>query len=294
MLTFFTTAKPFQGHDGVIQRNALQSWKRLHPDVEVILFGDDSGAAEVCADYGLRHEPFVERHDSHPKYYLDYMFARAQAIARHPYICYSNCDIIFMSDFWTAYKEVKQWRKAFLAVGRRWDTEVTQPLDFANTNWSSDLRKLAINTGLHQNHFWIDFFLFPRGLYQDMPKMIVGHCYWDHWMVWKALSLKTPVVDFSDVTIPVHQNHGYADGRIKGSTSHPLSVRNMQVIGNESHQRSIRYATHRMRPDGSMRYNFRRLGPPLPKPLRKAVRFVIDSVLLPGRRFISSVIGAAR
>jgi hypothetical protein len=43
MLTLFTTAKPFEGHSGVIQRNALKSWKRLHPDVEVILFGDDAG-----------------------------------------------------------------------------------------------------------------------------------------------------------------------------------------------------------------------------------------------------------
>jgi hypothetical protein len=34
MLTFFTTAKPFRGHSGVIQRNALKSWTLLHPDVE--------------------------------------------------------------------------------------------------------------------------------------------------------------------------------------------------------------------------------------------------------------------
>jgi hypothetical protein len=32
MLTlFFTTAKPFVGHSGVIQRNALKSWKLWHP-----------------------------------------------------------------------------------------------------------------------------------------------------------------------------------------------------------------------------------------------------------------------
>jgi len=57
MLTFFTTAKPFRGHSAVIQRNALQSWRLLHPEVEVILFGNDEGAAEVCADLGLGYEP---------------------------------------------------------------------------------------------------------------------------------------------------------------------------------------------------------------------------------------------
>ena len=57
MITIFSTPKPFRGHNGLIQRNALQSWKRLHPDVEVILFGDEEGAAEVCREIGLRHEP---------------------------------------------------------------------------------------------------------------------------------------------------------------------------------------------------------------------------------------------
>ena len=61
MITIFSTPKPFRGHNGLIQRNALQSWKRLHPDVEVILFGDEEGAAEVCREIGLRHEPEIER-----------------------------------------------------------------------------------------------------------------------------------------------------------------------------------------------------------------------------------------
>ena len=64
MITFFATAKPFQGHSGIIRRNALQGWKLLHPDVEVILFGDDEGATEVRAELGLRHEPHVDRHES--------------------------------------------------------------------------------------------------------------------------------------------------------------------------------------------------------------------------------------
>ena len=53
MLTVFSTPKPFVGHVGVIQRNAISSWMRLHPDVEVILVGDDAGTAEVCAEFGI-------------------------------------------------------------------------------------------------------------------------------------------------------------------------------------------------------------------------------------------------
>src|SRR5215469_1204546 len=108
MLTFFATAKPFHGHAGVIQRNALESWKRLAPDVEVILFGDEPGAAEVCVELALRHEPHVERHESGMKY-LNYMFEQAQRIARHDYLCYSNCDIILMNDFMDAFRKIIAW-----------------------------------------------------------------------------------------------------------------------------------------------------------------------------------------
>jgi hypothetical protein len=64
MLTLFRTAKPFRGHRGIIQLNALKSRTLLHPDIEIILFGDDEGAAEICTECGLRHEPHVERHES--------------------------------------------------------------------------------------------------------------------------------------------------------------------------------------------------------------------------------------
>lgn len=63
MLTLFTTAKPFEGHSGVIQRNALKSWKLLHPDIEIILFGDDASGTEIANKLGFRHEPFVERNE---------------------------------------------------------------------------------------------------------------------------------------------------------------------------------------------------------------------------------------
>ena len=89
MLTFFTTAKPFRGHEGIIQRNALQSWKLLHPDVEVILFGEDEGAAEVCTELGLRHEPEIIVNPSGAKR-LDSIFGRAQQIVSHELLCYCN------------------------------------------------------------------------------------------------------------------------------------------------------------------------------------------------------------
>jgi hypothetical protein len=93
VLTLFTTAKPFAGPIATLQRNALKSWALLHPDVEIILFGDDEGAAEVSAELGIRHEPHVLRND-HGSKRIDYIFDRAHEIARHDILCYVNCDIV--------------------------------------------------------------------------------------------------------------------------------------------------------------------------------------------------------
>jgi hypothetical protein len=259
MLTFFTTAKPFRGHDGIIQRNALKSWKLLHPDVEVILFGDDEGAAEVCAEFGIRHEPQVERFQAKMPY-VNSMFARAQQIARHQYLCYSNCDIVLLKDFWQAFQIARTWKKQFLLVGERWDTDITEPIDFSRPDWADGLRQFALSKGLHQDAYWIDFFLFPKGLYTDMPPLIVGYCHWDNWMIWKALSSRIPVLDATRFVVPVHQNHGYtaASGRIKGVAIDALSMANLELIGGRGHMRHIKSSTHTITSEGRIALNWNR------------------------------------
>src|SRR5689334_2791593 len=98
MLTIFATPKPFQGHEGVIQRNAIGSWVRLHPECEVLLFGDETGAAEIAKEMNLRHVPGVRLSEFGTKR-LDHIFAGAQEIAKHDILCYANCDIIFLPCF---------------------------------------------------------------------------------------------------------------------------------------------------------------------------------------------------
>src|SRR6267154_1853666 len=144
MLTIFTTAKPFLGHVATIQRNALQPWKALHPDIEIILFGADDGAAAVAQEFTLRHEPHVER-NQHDTKRLDYMFTHAQSIARHDLLCYINCDIILMDDFIPAVERVRAAHREFLMVGRRWDADIAAPLHFSPERRSPD-RRVEVST----------------------------------------------------------------------------------------------------------------------------------------------------
>jgi hypothetical protein len=259
MLTFFTTAKPFNGHSGIIQRNALRSWKLLHPDVEVILFGDEEGAAEVCAELGLRHEPFVERHESGMKY-VNYIFERAQKIARHDYLCYSNCDIIFTSEFWKAFENVRARTQPFLLIGKRWDMDVAEEISFDGRDWEAELKRLAIERG-QQRHFEIDYFLFRKGLFRDIPPLVNGRIYWDYWLVWKAGSSTAAVIDASRAAIAIHQNHDYGyhpDGKA-GVFEDDLSRRNLELAARGKHLRTFEDATHLLTRSGLLlRTPFRR------------------------------------
>src|SRR5712692_4273386 len=186
MLTLFTTAKPFEGHNGIIQRNALKSWTLLHPDVEVILFGDDEGAAEVASDLGIKHVPYVEKHESGMKY-LRSFFDPAQQLARHPIVCYINCDIVLTSDFRAAIERLENLHPKFVMVGRRWDLDVQLPLRFENPDWEADLRRLTLSKGNQRAPNWIDYFVFPRGFYfSQLPGFVIGRVCWDNWLVWSA------------------------------------------------------------------------------------------------------------
>jgi hypothetical protein len=205
MLTLFSTAKAFKGHNGVIQRNALQSWKRLHPRVEIILLGDDKGSAEVCAELGLRHEAQVERTPFGASR-VDTMFERAQDLAGNDLLCYVNCDIVLMSDFWRVAERFRQRERPFLAIGKRWDTEIREPLEFG-PGWETELRALALAQN-KQRAWEIDYFLFSKGAFGEIPPFGLGRLYWDHWLAWKGRS-GGPLVDVSPGVMAVHQNHDY-------------------------------------------------------------------------------------
>ena len=281
MVTFFTTAKRFVGHNNVIQRNALKSWTLAHSDAEVILFGDDEGAAGVAKELGIRHEPHTEKNEAGSNR-IDYMFARAQAIARHDLLCYSNCDIIFMQDFCSALQRVSAAHKEFLMVGRRWDTEITEPCDFGSAGWQKQIRELALQTGKRRTPDWLDYFSFSRGLFVDLPPFVVGRVSWDNWTVWKALEMKKPVVDASRVVIAVHQNHDYRhhpQGK-HGVWHGEEATANYRLSGGWKHLRTIADATETLASEG-LKPNTARYWAAVRRYVRQAGRTALYDILHP-------------
>jgi hypothetical protein len=274
VLTIFTTAKPFVGHSGVIQRNAIKSWRLLNPNTEIILFGDDAGAAEVAGEFGLRFEPHIARNEFGTKR-LDYLFDRAQEIARHEILCYVNCDIILTHDFVNAVAGVCSLKERFLMVGRRWDVDISTSIDYSAPSWEADVRRQALATNRQRPACWIDYFVFPRGLYrQQIPPFVIGRVFWDNWLVWRAPGLGAPVVDASAVVQAIHQNHdyGYHPKGKSGVWNDEQSQSNFRHSGGYVHLRAIDSADLLLTASGLKQNHFAKLAFPISEVRRRSVK----------------------
>ena len=264
MITFFTTAKPFTGHNGVIQRNALKSWTLAARDAEVILFGDEEGASEAAREIGIAHVANVERsvlssgfvstnpETQGPKI-LRSFFDEAQRMAQYETVCYVNCDIILMEDFAAATAKLRAATSEYLMVGRRWDTDVTEPIAFEKSSWKEEIRERARTKDQRRSGDWIDYFAFRKGFYLGkMPEMVIGRVFWDQWLVWKALREGAAVVDATEAVMAIHQNHdyGYHPAGKTGVWTDELSKRNYKLAGGRWHLRAIDDATHVLDADG--------------------------------------------
>ena len=262
MLTLFTTAKPFQGHSAIIQRNALESWRRLDPDIEIILVGDDPGVAEVCRELNLRYAPNIERRENGTKTVRS-VFGPTQQLARHEHFCYCNCDIILTADFARAFRSVCSRFRKFLMVGRRWDLDVPRVLDFSLGDWQETLMQRAHREGLQRLHYNIDYFVFPRGLYYEFPDLVIGRNHWDQWLVWKAGAEGIPVVDVSEAVCAVHQNHdyGYHPQGMAGVWNDKATRANFRAASGWHHLRTIEDANYSLGPAGLQPNRFYWLAP---------------------------------
>ncbi len=250
MLTLFTTPKPFRGIFGTIQRNALRSWTLLRPACEVLLFGDEEGASDVAAELGIRHVPHIARNDGGMPLVRG-LFERATEIATTPLLCYANADIIFMNDLPVAAQRVASCCDRFLMIGQRYGLHMPNALDFS-PGWDARLRHQAIQAGVTP-YAGIDYFLFPRGLWSEIPDaLVVGRGGWDNWPLHEARLQMAPVVDATTMVMAIHQNHDYShhpDG-MAGVHRGPEAHRNSQALESRQHMLTSFDATHRLTDDG--------------------------------------------
>jgi hypothetical protein len=250
MLTIFTVPKPFRGHIGIIQRNAVRSWLLLRPACEIILLGNDCGTKEVAEEFGIQNIPDIARNE-YGTPLVSSAFQLAENAARHTLLCYINADIILFDDFMEAVKSVARRKRRFLMVGQRWDLEVTDPLDFSE-GWQLELREKILNSADMHPPTGIDYFVFPRGAIRKIPPFALGRTVWDNWLLYRARSRGVPLIDATQAVMAVHQNHDYSHLRngVDEAWTGVEAQRNLSLAGGYEHVYTLQDATLLLTGDG--------------------------------------------
>ena len=234
LLTIFALPKPFLGHIGVIQRNAIRSWTALGDEVEVILFGDEVGTAQYARELGVRHVPEIRRNEQGTPL-LDDVFATATATAKGDVLLYANSDIVFTPDLVDSIKRVRTASlDQYLLIGRRVDLDVTEMIDFEHSSWEAQLIETALRDGTLAPVVCKDYFGFERGQYASIPAFAVGRGNWDNWMVHHANEQRIPVIDCTESITAIHQNHGYQHlrrGRLEAYVNGAEAEENRRLAG---------------------------------------------------------------
>jgi hypothetical protein len=214
-VTVFTSPKAFRGIFDVIQHNAIQSWTRLQPRPEIILVGDDFGTAEAARTHGCVHVQGVARNE-YGTPLISSIFSLAQQAAGSDVLCYLNSDIILLSDFIPAVSAVRGQVKGerFLLVGRKTTVDIPEPIDFADNDSESALRKRAASG--RQGTYDSDFFVFRKGMLLDVPPFAIGRCYWTQWFMYDTRRKGIPMIDMTNVVLSIESRHDYSHAASTG------------------------------------------------------------------------------
>jgi hypothetical protein len=256
-ITILAAPKPFREHIGIIQRNAIASWTKLQPRPEIVLFGREEGAAECAREFGLVHLPEIARNQYGTPFLAD-VFANAERHASHDLFAYVNADIILPREFTAGIEKVRRTFSKFLAVGRRTNLEVREPLGFSE-GWEEKLRERLRREGQLESHTGIDFFVFPRGTCEQVPPLAIGRVWFDQWCIKCARENRLPIIDLTSFATIAHQLHDYnhvPGGRELGTYGGVEADENLRYYGERPHTYTILSATHVMTEDGTIRRAF--------------------------------------
>lgn len=277
-LSIFSIPKAFAGHIGLIQENAIATWKAQPGVREIILFGDDPGVEEAAERMGVRHVAAVARnHFGTPL--LSYVFERAAELSQSEVLCYANADIIFLDDLAGAVRRLSLPR--FLMTGRRWNLDILSRLDLDRPDWTARLWQAARERGDLHPPSGMDYFIFPRAFTPRMPPFAIGRTAWDNWMIWDARQRNVPVVDATRCLRVVHQNHDYSHymgGLNPTKMGGPEADENRRLAGS-CEDFTVMAATHELTSRGA-----RRALSPAYWPTKARVLSVLYPALQPLRR----------
>jgi hypothetical protein len=258
VLSLFSVPKAFTGDAAVIQDNAIASWTRLGRDCDIVLLGDDPGIAEVAARHGVRHEPAIAR-NAFGTPLLSAVIRRMDQLATSQLVALVNADIVLLADFLPAVRNVSQKQRNFMLVASRYNSRIEEPLRF-EAGWDTALRARARAENRMYPAAGSDIFVFPRGLFGEIPDLAIGRGYWDNWLMREARRKHARLIDATACVTTVHQEHSYehVPGVSAASTDTPVYKGeegrcNLALAGGHRGLYTVFDATHILTADGRLR-----------------------------------------
>lgn len=218
----FTPVKPSEGIAGESQSRSLDNWRDVFWGADIIEF---EGTLV----------PFRE------------MVAAVEQDSGAEWMMYANADILF-----DKYQVENLWRSLI----KQSPPELEG--DFLLTGQRIDILEDG-SKRLHRPS-GMDYFVFRRGMFHDIPKVLMGRAYCDNALVAYCLRRNIPVIDASFALRVEHQFHDY--GHIAGGRSSVWhgeeAMANKHDNGLKDLGPNVLDATHTLLPDGRIVPNIRK------------------------------------
>jgi hypothetical protein len=211
MITFLASPKPFRGIAKEHQYRAVRTWLAAAENAEVILYGDSDGIEEAGVDLGVRVQKQIGSAPSGIPYFGS-IVQHAAEHGKYDLQVYLNCDIL-LTGIQPALKQIEF--DQFLLIGQRIDLGEDVFVDLAQDDWTERLNDLA-GAGKIKLHYptGIDYFGFRRGMWKDLPTIIIGRCGYDNALIAYCMRNRIPIVDGTFSVTALHQFHDY--GHVAG------------------------------------------------------------------------------
>jgi len=214
-ITFFALPKAFEGETGSRQHTALRSWRSALPEAQILLMGEEKGIDEAARDVTAERVVDVARNERGTPLVSD-AFRKASAHAKSDLLCYINSDILLFDEFASAVDAVASDAAGpFLMTGRRWNFD-------QETGAPPPSKEQIQHRGSLYDVFNMDYFVFRRGDFSELPVFAVGRPGWDNWLVFEARRRGVMVIDATHAITAGHLNHDYshtAEGRSGGKAA---------------------------------------------------------------------------
>tara|TARA_B100000287_G_scaffold430029_1_gene484485 strand:+ start:3089 stop:3973 length:885 start_codon:yes stop_codon:yes gene_type:complete len=217
MITIFTTPKDFENEFKLIQENAINSWRAISNDIEIIIMGNSYGAKEMSDQVQATFIQNVPSSDDNIPT-IPGLFETAEKNANNELLCYVNADIILPDNFLHTIEIIRNLRRKFLAVGHRWDLNIKKKINFYDEKEKKTFWNYAKKNSEKHAPTGIDYFIFRKRTFNNLPNLVIGRFGWDNWLLWYSRRNFMALIDLSANVFAVHQNHSYKFQNFKNSS----------------------------------------------------------------------------